>query len=288
MIFLSVIIVFCLQRYFAVGYDFSRLTWVKNYALRWQKISRKAASPFKLLIILLPVLVLIGLLQIAFGHGLFSIIRLALDSVVLWFCWDVYSYQQQLRDYFMAVAANNPDLARQKASKWVAMGTLADQDLNQVARTVSETLFTRSAQHIFTILFWFILFGAVGALAYFLIQSIRQLASQEDSPWAELLPVTSKWLAIAEWIPVRLLALSYALVGHFITAFDYLRKNISSGLTESAHFAIEAGFAALNLEHPDVVHADREENEAALSLIDRALLLWIVILAIFTLGGWLS
>jgi membrane protein required for beta-lactamase induction len=86
---------------------------------------------------------------------------------------------------------------------------------------------------------------------------------------------------------VRLLALSYALVGHFTTAFSYLRKNFSNGFQRSMHFAIDVGFAALNLEHPDVIHADKEENEAALLLVDRALLLWIVILAIFTLGGWL-
>jgi membrane protein required for beta-lactamase induction len=52
-------------------------------------------------------------------------------------------------------------------------------------------------------------------------------------------------------------------------------------------FAIYSGFAALNIEHVDVIHADLEENQNALSLVDRAVLLWVVVVAVFTLGGWL-
>ena len=86
------------------------------------------------------------------------------------------------------------------------------------------------------------------------------------------------------WIPARMLAVGYALTGNFDGAYHGYRDRAHSRdfTQENAEVLISTGLGAM--------HNMEMENElagiyAAQALVIRAVIAWIGILAIMTLGG---
>lgn len=290
MALLAIIIILLAQRYLAIGITFSRQVWFASYVKRMQSILERTplwSNVVGIIVIMLPILVIVGLLQWVVGDWFWGIFKFFLDLVVLWLCLDGYQLKHHLNDYLVAI--NKEEIASQEYGlKFIREVAKAKSSTKSgLAREVTCEIFLRSEERLFGVLFWFVIFGSVGAITYFMVVTLRDLATKLNSPFVELLLPASKVFGVLDWIPVRVLCLSYALAGHFINAFNYFRRNFSQGVQQTSEFAINAGFAGLGLEHVDVIHADAEENQNALSLVDRTVYLWIVIVAIFTLGGWL-
>jgi len=108
-----------------------------------------------------------------------------------------------------------------------------------------------------------------------------------------------------EWIPVRLLALTFSLVGNFVLCFDQLKPRFldftqrphSADLYEYASCALSdrsgtGAFAGGPLTSQfDLTDeagerlAQTEEVEALQALLERSQAIWLVGLALFTLLG---
>jgi membrane protein required for beta-lactamase induction len=84
-----------------------------------------------------------------------------------------------------------------------------------------------------------------------------------------------------DWVPVRLVGLAFALVGKFGPTFG-LWCNHLLGMHEDQNLVVEYGKIAL----------DAEENEKLpeliLGLLERGLLVWLVVLALFSIGYWIG
>lgn len=296
MTLLVILIVIGLQRYLNFGEQIPRLRWFKRYLLWTQSIFKKTAFWHEIvgiIIILLPIILVSGVLQWLLHGWLFGIFKFIFDLIVLWYCLDAYQLKHELADYFSAMVREDKVASHDHGIKFVrsetakARGDITGGGLANTARTITYEIFIRSNEHLFAILFWFIVLGPVGAITYYLTVAIRDNAAVQNSEFIELLIPTTKVFGVLDWVPVRILSLSYALVGNFVAGFNYFRQNFLIGIQRTQEFAINAGFAALDGEHIDVIHADAEENKNALALVDRAVYVWIVAVAIFTLGGWL-
>ena len=89
------------------------------------------------------------------------------------------------------------------------------------------------------------------------------------------------------WIPARMLAAGYALTGNFDGAYHaYKGRAHTSDLSQSnAEVLISTGLGAmLNLDMED----ELASVYAAQALVMRAVIVWVSILAIMTLGGFFS
>lgn len=290
---LALLIVLGLQRYLRIGANWSRVGGLNAYVAWLQSMLQRIGlwgSVAGVIFVMLPILIVVGLLQLFFNSwSFFGIWRLVYDVVILWFCLDAYQLRHQLTDYFSSFIKNDQALSREQGTKFVReqAAQKLTSDIASVARSITCEIFLRSNERLFGVLFWFLILGPFGAVAYYLALNLRDMSAKQNSPFIELLLPASKIYGILDWVPVRLLCLSYALVGHFINAFAYFRKNIAAGIMQTAEFAVYAGFAGLGMDHVDVIHADNEENQAALALVERAVFLWVVFIAIFTLGGLL-
>jgi AmpE protein len=288
---LAILIVIGMQRYLDVGATWPRTNWFNFYLTRMQSLLQRTvlwSNVAGVIIILLPILFVVGLLQMFFhSWSFFGIWKLIYDTVILWFCLDAYQLKHQLSDYFSAFVKNDHAISHEHGTKFVReqAAQKLTGNITSLARSITCEIFLRSNEQLFGVLFWFVILGPLGAVAYYLALTLRDLSAKQNSPFVELLLPASKVYGVLDWIPVRILGLSYALVGHFINTFNYFRKNLSAGIVQTPEFAIYSGFSALGIEHVDVIHADAEENQAALALVDRTVFLWIVIVAIFTLGG---
>lgn len=132
----------------------------------------------------------------------------------------------------------------------------------------------RGLERTFAPLFWFVILGPAGALLYRLTAVYRQQAGEGEA---------QRLLWYLEWPPSRVLGLSFALTGNFVSCMHSLRSYFWRGDEATGesllHFmrgALQAGEGALPAE------AAQLEPQAMLALLSRTLIFWISALAVIT------
>ncbi len=150
---------------------------------------------------------------------------------------------------------------------------------SELAEARSELL-RESLHELFSPLFWFLLATPVAAVGYYLLRHAARRGSEETRVLAQ------NWLLLADWIPTRLLALSFALAGNFTATWEVIRERLLKPDAAGHELIDEAAMAA----EPAAIDT-RAEPAAALgealdglqSLMQRALIVWMVMLALHTL-----
>ena len=134
-------------------------------------------------------------------------------------------------------------------------------------------LLTKVYQALYGMIFWFTLFGPVGLVLYYVTKFFNTYFQQHQSSEAkELGFYAQRILAILDWIPMRLFTLSFALVGHFSNVFKVWAKSLLDGFDLEMSLITHCGQAVVNT------------LEDAISLLNRVLVVWLVVIALVTIG----
>lgn len=163
-------------------------------------------------------------------------------------------------------------------SDLLAAGLVADSEMAPARRDLIE----ESLRQLFAPLFWFLLLGPVGALAYYLL---RLNAEPEEGAAAQL---ARRMLFLAEWPVARVLALTFALAGDFVSTWQHLQEQLLLRdveavdlLDESVSRAQPVSLAmAVDDPLPDTLGRGLQQVDA---LLQRSLILWVVLLSLHTL-----
>ena len=147
-----------------------------------------------------------------------------------------------------------------------------------------DTFFMAAYVEIFAILFWFVLLGSAGAILYYSTNALIQYLEQRDTKITNQIEAILHIRGILDWVPIRLLGLTFALVGHFfMTTSDWL-KHLIAGVSLDHQLFAEYGEKSINFN----THNIKEEKEHAAFLIERALWLWLIVLSIINLVVWIG
>ncbi|MHB0916832.1 MAG: adenosylcobinamide-phosphate synthase CbiB [Thiobacillus sp.] len=275
---------------------FGRLaTWLEtrlNAAGRGQRLHGVAA----LALLVLPGVALAGWLQQQAAVGaVFSV-------VVLYAAIGLKSLHQHAEPVAAALARDDLQAARTGVARMVSRDTTA-LDAEGVARATVESVLENGNDAVFGALFWFLVAGAAGALGYRLVNTL-------DAMWGYKTPRYLKfgWAAarlddVLNFIPARLTALSYALLGRTRSALACWRTQAAAWDSPNAGPVMAAGAGALGvrLGGAAVYHGRTEvrpnlgqgaapqggDIARALKLVRHSVLLWLAVLAMAALiaGG---
>jgi AmpE protein len=156
---------------------------------------------------------------------------------------------------------------------------------SQLHHSVRKAIFYQGFERWFAVVFWFVLLGPTGALAYrllFMLAASSRLP-QEDRDAA------ANALFYLEWAPVRLLGLAFAIVANFDTCIGVWRQHMS-GDQPSADVLDDIGMKSLPIYIPDgqidgeqFVKSAADELTAVQLLLSRSLLCWVCVVAILQL-----
>tara|TARA_A100001015_G_C15039062_1_gene738313 strand:+ start:1982 stop:2668 length:687 start_codon:yes stop_codon:yes gene_type:complete len=126
-------------------------------------------------------------------------------------------------------------------------------------------------RHLFAIWFWFVVLGIYPAMLYVaIVLAIEQLPGLKSVTWYVQI------LSLLEWIPARLLGLSLGLVSSLMPVFVQWLKDLRLGLTSQERLLNNWAELAL-----------KADADASLQgLLARAGLLWLVILALLSIGAY--
>lgn len=210
-------------------------------------------------------------------YALLGILGLAWGAASLYYC---LGFRQSVNlSLACALDLRAGDLER-------ARGRLAGLDLAMppemgsaaLTRLAIDTVLRHALTRLGGGLFWFVLLGPTGAVAYALTRRLEVHWRAES----ELHAVIVQVCGVLDWVPARLLALSFAVVGNFDAAMLAWRGPASPLATGAEDIVPAAGFGALGLD-PDA--ANPAELSRAVRLVARATLLWLAVLGLFWLGG---
>lgn len=160
----------------------------------------------------------------------------------------------------------------------------------QLAQTVKEEILLQANTRMLGVFFWFILLGPVGAVLFRLSCLLKENQQNETDDFAT---ACRELYNILIWLPSRICVLSYAVAGNFVDTMSYWNGVSDLWLRDSEEFIVVSGVGALRYEH----RAEREEHDEdeidaagilqALSLVKRAVIVWVVLLGLLTVTGWL-
>ncbi|NNM83439.1 MAG: CobD/CbiB family protein [Burkholderiales bacterium] len=198
------------------------------------------------------------------------------------------------------------DLDLQKARNLLGAwrgASAAEFNAEEVARVSIEQGLIHSHVYVFGVIFYFAAFGPMGAVFYRIATVLgEEWGSDEDSGFSG--KFAARAFEILDWIPVRLTALSFAIVGDFEDALYCWRTQSTSWNPVSHGILLSSGAGALGVRLGDAVtedgmsryrplmgmgeEADGAYMQSTVGLIWRSLLLWLLLILLLTISNLLG
>ncbi|TAN78258.1 MAG: CobD/CbiB family protein [Gallionella sp.] len=224
-------------------------------------------------------------------------------------------FSHYFTDIHQALRDGRLDEARRLLSGW---RDAPSHELNagEVARVTIEEALLASHRNVFGVIVWFVLFGAVGlggaggALLYRLGQFLRahwcdggETETGGDGA-GEFGEFARQAFYLLEWLPVRLTALTFAIVGDFEDTVYCWRTQAASWPDSEAGILLASGAGALGvrlgmpvpqgglpLDRPELgigEEADADFMQSTVGLVWRSVVFWLILLLLLTLASLLG
>ncbi|WP_296222397.1 regulatory signaling modulator protein AmpE [Pseudomonas sp. UBA2684] len=153
----------------------------------------------------------------------------------------------------------------------------ADEE-GALLQSVQGHLVWQAYQSFFAVIFWYALLGPLAALAYRLFALMTEHAEQ-----AVLRERAVQLRHAFDWLPVRVLAASFALVGNFAAVSRALLHELLSWDISAAQLVINVGRAASETPAPVIGEDGVSSLDGLWQLLVRAAVLWYALFAVWTL-----
>ena len=209
----------------------------------------------------------------------------------------------QIRD---AIVGGDEDRARELLASWQQVDA-SQLPRSEIVRHVIEHSVLSAHHHVFGVLTWFSVlaafgFGPAGAVLYRLSEFVtrywRYKSKAHHQPISEALQQSAAdaWTLI-DWIPSRVTAISFAVVGSFEEAIDAWRnyEPRSPGDNDGIVLAATSGAVNIRLQGSDGQSETPAGNTPELAhmavvvgLVWRTVVMWMVLLALLTLARLLG
>ncbi len=239
-----------------------------------------------LLLVLLPIWLVVGLLQVWFHDWLFGLVGLLFYVAVFVYCLGPRDLSADVGTWCEVSDSSDHEL-RQRAAGRLLREQVAAQEPNACARQLSEAVLLEAGDRLFAVLFWFVLLGPLGAVMY-RSASVLYYRPSDAGEFEQNIG----WLyAVLLWLPARVSALGFALGGHFDSALEGWRQahqEPPAGVAGSERVLRLTGRGALGEDVEELGADPTSPVKAAMRLVWRALTVWLVVLSLLVLAGWLG
>lgn len=210
---------------------------------------------------------------------------------------------RQFSHYFTDIqtALRDGDLprAREVLAQWRGHDC-SELSTEGVIRLSVEQALLASYVNVFSVIFWFVLLpGPAGAVLYRLSHYLEQRWGRAATPELSVFGgFSTRAFALIEWLPARLTALTFAIVGDFEDAVYCWRTQASRWMEPTPGIVLAAGAGALGVrlgnpypaggelvERPELGLGDEPDSahlDSTVGLVWRTLVLWLAML--FLLG----
>ncbi len=284
------VLIACLliEKYLHIGGVLKRFSWFESYLSAIQHKLGKNGSLSKgylgVIMILLPVwlpLLILGVALVKYQIGLSGI---GLYFVVLLYCFGPNDLYDQLSLYFKSVDAGDKEhqVYLYKEITGCEFDDSSEFEAKTSIRKLTETILLRANCDILGIIFWFCIGSVPAVFLYRGLCLMSSMAAEGNEICAPFRDEVIRLYGVMNWVPARVTALLYSIVGGS-QAYPTWKKLFWTDTAGNQTIVKECGVDSLviGMEEPLV-----EESKKAMVLVDRAIILFVVIIFVFSLGAW--
>ncbi|MEX5589351.1 regulatory signaling modulator protein AmpE [Pseudomonas urmiensis] len=156
------------------------------------------------------------------------------------------------------------------------LGLAADDPQSLLIR-VQGYLLWQAYQSFFAVIFWYFLLGPGAALAYRLL-----VLCAEHSGQAALKGKAEQLRHVMDWLPVRVLALSFALVGNFVAVMRVMLHELLNWRISAGHLIARVGRVADDIPEQEDSQRGLARLDSLWELLLRSAVLWYAGFALWT------
>jgi adenosylcobinamide-phosphate synthase len=239
---------------------------------------------------------------------------LAWNILIVYLTLGFRRYSHYFTSIQLALSSGDEDAARKYLAEWTRQDA-ADMDASEVSRIAVERALIATHRNVFGVFFWFLMpVGPACAVMYRVAEYLARAWTEPEHMKNEAFgQYATKAFYLIDWIPARLTAVAFAVVGNFEDAVYSWRNYAERWSDEVVGIILSAGGGALGvrlgepeekaviLADASAVDADSMEDEgqpgteaspralqSTVGLVWRALLLWMLLLLMLSVAVWMS
>ena len=265
-----------------------------------------------MLVLVLPVAIVYWVLQY-FG---LVFLAFAWNVVVVYLTLGFRHYSHYFTSIQLALNQGDEATARALLAEWTRLDTVG-MDAQEIARIAVEKSLITTHRSVFGVFFWFLMPGGPACAVLYRVSEYLARAWNEpehmrNEAFGQFAAKAFYWI---DWIPVRLTAIAFAVVGNFEDAIYAWRNFANRWADESRGIILAAGGGAMGVRlgtpqenAPQLLPADAatvdlsdvetdvlpgEEPslralQSTVGLVWRALILWMILLLLLSSVVWLG
>jgi len=227
-------------------------------------------------------------------------LRVLVSSMLVYFCIAPKSLSEHAMAILEPLDRADIDAAR------VALAMIVSRDTRhlqpaEVASATCESLLENGSDSVFAAIFWFCVGGLYGVVIYRAVNTLDAMWGYKNERYRYFGWAAARLDDVLNFIPARLVAFSYALMGQFSPAMASWRQQGNTWKSPNAGPVMAAGAGSLGIilggrAVYDGVEDDRPQLgcgnivqamdiKRCLQLIYRCLYLWLIVIAVVEVFG---
>ncbi|MFP3976578.1 MULTISPECIES: adenosylcobinamide-phosphate synthase CbiB [Marinobacter] len=226
-----------------------------------------------------------------------------IQSIVLWLAMSLRGLAEHGRAVAEPLQAGDLETAREQVSRIVSRKASA-LDEKGVAAAATESMLENGADAVFASLFWFLAAGIPGVVLHRMVNTLDAMWGYRNPRFLYFGRVAARLDDLMGWVPARLTALTYMLLGNRKLAWWCWRHQAPQWDSPNAGPVMAAGAGALNVrlggpspypsgvKHRPVLggtqNASSASVDAAITLVRRGVWLWLGALLVTTVFWFLA
>lgn len=232
----------------------------------------------------------------------------AFNVLALYLTMGFRQFSHYYTDIQHALRDGKLDEARGLLSAWREMPS-HELNAEEIARVSIEEALLASHRKVFGVMVWFVLFsalglgGAAGAVLYRLGQFLRT-HWRDETGYGDFTAYARQAYFVLEWLPIRLTAITFAIVGDFEDTLYCWRSQAASWHDGEAGILLASGAGSLGvrlgmglpqdglpLDRPELGigdDADADFMQSATGLVWRSVVFWLILLLMLSLANLLG
>jgi len=223
----------------------------------------------------------------------------AWNMAVLYLTMGFRQFSHYFREIAYGLREGDLERAREHLGRWRG-ASAAELTGPEVARVSIELALVGAHRHVFGPIAGFIVFGPGGALLYRLSEMAAEAWRVRGAESVEFARFAERFFFWYDWLPARLTAASFAIVGNFEDAVYCWRTQAASWVHGAYGTLLASGGGALGVRLGDPLHnaagieyrpelglgdeADVDYMQSTIGLIWRALVLWMFLIFVVTVA----
>ena len=292
-ILVTILLAVALDRFLPDRHGFKPFAWYRDWA---ESIEQRFNGGTRLhgvgavLLATVPLLAAVYVADYIFGE-VNRLLSIAFNVVVLYLCLDIYRLGNVAKGVSDALESGDAHEADAQLRELTGKSAPSLTEAG-IAQTTVEAVLRQGNSLVISPIFWFIVLGPFGAVLQRLACILDMMWGHRYERFAEFGWAAARLDDVLQWVPARITALSYAIMGSFEDALHCWRRHVGAWSDINSGPLLASGFGAMHMQNCEAMGEIGEYDErtpvlsvipdathvrGVVALVWRVLLFWLMV-----------